>query len=371
MLLAPFVRQGDLVLVTGDRGTGKSTAIMDIICSLILPPHHLVEGPDGSIEQATETLVPHHNGAFAGALTASQDVWNARTAVILDAENDTDEWRMLYEETMLQRGLRPDSFTARMVQQLIRWRDAHNIDFNDLDKFPTWVNTVFIPELLALDCGAIFIDSTHKCWTKDLNNPDWVARGLGYLKYACRKNNITIFSITHTSRDHKDKSDDAKLLPSFTSQQEKEADTILGLARRKKDNQLRIKLVKRRYAKWNQEDTWLTVMMSPTYGGYSRVLHNPWLDERPCKEGEPVLTEAERSLLCKLPPDIPFDMNVIDGTPSYNRKLMEQGLIPQNCAISLGGSGKRGDPYRYRLTELGADFRIECRAAAKKAEKKP
>ena len=268
VLFSPFIRQGDLVLITGDRGTGKSTAAVEFIATLFLPEHQLIEDPlTGSVSFDKTRPIPHNAGAFAGALTASQGLWDGRCAVILDAENDVAEWLMLYQETLRSRSIMPDSLTARACAEFIRWRDAHDMPFNDLARFPHWVNDILIPELKALNCGALFIDSTHKCWTRDLNQPEWVANGLGYLKYACRANDMTIFSITHTSRDHANKSDDAKLLPSFSSQQEKEADTILGLVRMKSDNMLKVKLVKRRYAKWNPEDTWLKVMMSPNIRG--------------------------------------------------------------------------------------------------------
>lgn len=345
ILIEPFIREGDLVMFTGAPGQGKSTLIADLALALLLPED-----------------VPGHNVAAGGLFRVDRALYGRRRVVLLDAENEPAEWSELIEQSAMARGIPGDDPRLEFCLAGFRWRRCHDYDWDDLAASESTIG-LLCAQLEALQTGVVIIDSLHKAWRKRLNDPDWVTRGLGVLKEQLRNRNITLICLVHTSRDYKDKLPSAKYLPSYTAQQEKEADTIIGLKRIVKEDALKLVLVKRRAAKWNPEGTVVKVGLSQTFGGYTTV-HDSWAFVNPKGLDEPGvhLMAHQRRLLASLPPAGPFTYEDIpmsrQKAPGAVQPLVNVGILERD------GRGVRGDPYRFSMTDLGRKLQDSLRNGA-------
>ncbi len=345
LLLSPFIRRGDLCLVTGAKGSGKTTFLLDLVACLTLPSHDT----DGRAIEGANTML-------AGAFRLTKDWHDGFKILIIDAENDLTEWRTILNDTLAARGIEHDSIEATRARQRTKYMSAEYFPWNDLVNFRKNFDAFFEAIVATEPVQAVIIDSVHKLWTQDLNSPTWAVEGLGWMRKRFQEWGVTTFAIVHTSRDFEGKLPGNRFLPGYTSRQENEADCILGLERMVKDNALKVHLVKRRSAKWNAEGTYLRVNMSPTYGGYAGIstAGNPWLHERPDATIRN-LTRVELTTLSKLSRvDVPF--TYADFGPSINKSRLRrtlEALIASHFCEHLSGDGTKTSPKVFALTDDG------------------
>lgn len=362
ILLSPFVRRGDLCLITGSKGSGKTTFLIDLLACLTLPSHR----DDGHEIPGARTML-------AGAFELT-DVWSGTPpwkVLIIDAENDLTEWRDIFRDTIAARGLAENSTEAIAARERILYYDANDFPWNDLANFRRNFDTTFTDFIFRLSIRAVIIDSVHKLWTTDLNSPTWAVEGLGYMRYRFQQWGVTTFAIVHTSRDFEGKLKHNRFLPGYTSRQENEADTIFGLERAVKHNALNVHLVKRRAAKWNDEGTKIKVILSPTYGGYERIAStgNPWTHEREPKEARRLDTR-EVAMLSRLARYWePFSYADFGKANRSRVRQVLDSLLASGFAHHVTGTGAPGNPKYFRLTELGKKrFKAQRRATAQRQE---
>ena len=324
----PFIRFGDSVGLVGDKGCGKTTAACDFIFKTYCTPwdvtYELTE--HGSELKFSEDARPGSDQVFGGLLTVNRPDTIGQTAVILDAENDHLEWKSCLEDTARTYNVSPKSETFDFFKGAVKWRNGRCTNWNDFDSAKYFMDTELIPDLVDLECGLLVIDSTHKLWSRDLNSPEWVTEGLGYLRAACRERGITLLALTHTSRNFESKLPQNRFLPRGTSQQENEFDVILGLERHIKEKILKLHLIKRRAGKWCDEYTTGSVALSPLYAGFGRVITNPWPAKDPRKIEIPPMTIAEKNLLSKLS-ETPTLLDEIPGNTTRNKKTLAALLL--------------------------------------------
>lgn len=336
VLIEPFIRQGDLVMLTGAPGQGKSTLIADLMLACTLPEE---------LPGAAELL--------AGGMKVNREVLGVGPRiVVLDAENEPAEWSEFVESSAMARNMDMDHPAIRWALAGMRWRRANDYLWDDLRQVRGEIDRL-LDACEALGTKILVIDSLHKIWRRNLNDPEWVTEGLGVLKEQARLRGITTIALVHTSRDFKDKLRNNKYLPSYTSQQEKEADTIIGLKRVAKDNLLNLILVKRRAGKWNDEGSVCKVALSPTFGGYTELLEG-WVMEDPKVNGNIMksLMAHHKRLLCELPADRTFTFDDLDlGTK--NRSAALRPLLARKVVEKVGGRGVRGNPYVFKVTDEG------------------
>lgn len=333
MLVRPFIREGDAVLLTGARGQGKSTWAADYVLA------HLI--PDGLRDA---------NTAFCGAFEVDRDIWGDRNVCIMDAENEPAEWKDLLQASVKARGQL--SVFEDMLGRVI-WSNARQHNWDNLEWMRGWMLAEFIPELLSMRVGLLIMDSMHAIWTKELFMPDWVTGGVEPLRAALKSAKITLLCLTHTSRDHKDKLAGNKFMPFGTTRQEQACDTMIGIERKPEDRTITLRLEKRRAGKWNVEGSKCKLAESPTFGGYQRIITNEWLHENPRpEEGEElILMEIEKKILNEAG-GVEFDLGTLTGNRKRNKVVVES-LVNAGILEITGGRGVKGDPVRYKITEMG------------------
>ena len=335
MLISPFIRQGDTFLLTGDKGSGKSTITADIILSLV--------GPKG---------LPGFGESVSGVFHVKHECWQSRNVCIFDAENDPSEWREFIDTSLEARGIDIGSDTHEHVYDKIFWANARQYDWDNLDWLRGWIKSTLVPDLLSRQIGFVIIDSMHAVWTKDLFRPEWVTGGVEFLRAGLKDAGITLMCLTHTSRAHKDKLAQNEFSPYGTVRQDQACDTMIGIRRNVEDRSITLRLEKRRAGKWNLEKTKASIKLSPTYGGYQRVLSNEWKHEDPkAGKDEFHLTKAECDLLHETG-NVEFDMSALTGNKKTMRKVIDS-LVHVGILDIRGGKGVKGDPRRWIITEKG------------------
>jgi len=333
ILISPFIREGDTVLLTGGKGQGKSTMMADVSLAHLLPD---------STESSSEAL--------CGVLKVDREVWRDRSICIVDAENDPPEWKDFIRDSLSARGLTHllDHVTDRLV-----WTNARQHNWDNLEWLRQWMQSQFIPELLSMNVGLLILDSMHAIWTRELIKPDWVTGGVEPLRATLKNAGITMICLTHTSRDFKDKMESNEFLPYGTVRQDQACDTMIGIKRIPKERRINLRLEKRRAGKWNLEGSKCSLAESPTFGGYQRIIRNDWLHENP--KPEPVdnlrLMDLEKSILNEVG-EVEFDLGTITGNRKRNKGIVDSLLLGGILEVT-GGRGVKGDPVRYRITELG------------------
>lgn len=331
--MSPFIRQGDTVLLTGGKGQGKSTMLADVTLAYLLPKE---------LEGASEAL--------CGALRVDRDVWRDRNVCIIDAENDPPEWKDFLRDSLAARGVVNllDEICDRVI-----WSNARQHNWDNLEWLRQWMQAQFIPELLSMNVGLIILDSMHAIWTKELIKPDWVTGGVEPLRATLKNAGITMVCITHTSRDHKEKMEQNEFLPYGTVRQDQACDTMIGIKRNPKERKITLRLEKRRAGKWNLEGSKCSLAESPTFGGYQRIIHNDWLHENPNPDPNDNirLMELEKAILNEVG-DVEFDLGTIKGNRKRNKRVVDSLCLSGILEVT-GGRGVKGDPVRYRITELG------------------
>lgn len=336
VLIEPFVRQGDMVMITGAPGQGKSTLIADLITACCLPQEFA-----------------NANHLLGGAMRVDRTVLGGgRRIVILDNENDPAEWNELVEATVRARGLEMDHPAVEWMLAGVRWRRCHDYNWDDLNQVDGEIQRL-LDACEALNTAVLVLDSLHNMFRKDLNSAEWVNRGLDVLRQQAKARGITTIALVHTSRDFKDKLARNKYLPAYSGQQEKCADTILGMQRRAKEGLLRMILVKRRAAKWNPEGSSAEVLLSPTHGGYTDCLQG-WAFTDP-KDGQNAmrgLSQRHGELLASLDGRSVFTQADL---PAKKRARVEAtaALLRAGTIEVVSGKGRKGDPYTYKVTEIG------------------
>lgn len=339
VLIEPFIREGDLVYFTGAQGQGKSTLVADLLLACTLPM----------------ALGPGSNELLAGCMRVDREIFGTGgRVVLLDAENDVAEWFELVEASARARGLEMTHPAVEFAMAGVRWRRARDYAWDELGQVRGEIDR-FLDACEALGTRIIVIDSLHQLWTRDLNNPQWVTQGLDVLKDQAKRRRMTVIALVHTSRDFKDKLGKNKYLPAFSSQQEKVADTIIGLRRNLKDGLLRLVLVKRRAGKWNREGSVAEVLLSDTFGGYEQA-GKSWPFENPKDKIAATrgLSATRIDLLERLSTLREFGQGELGGSPRA-RVAAARALQKAGCVELVRGEGKRGDPYVYRVTREGHD----------------
>jgi len=332
--IAPFIRQGDLVFLTGERGTGKTTLAADIIWSSV--------GDSG----------PVGGRIGAGALVANRDLLYPRTVAILDGENEGQDWTEALNDTALARGLALDSPEVDALHKRVLHCPSEEFSLDPSEPEYRVDMTRLVDALVEINCGLFIIDPLHSIYTTDLNSPEWVTKGLGPLRKMCRSRGITVIALAHTSRASKDKPLQNTYLPAYTSKQENEVDCCIGLNRNKKENKLTLVLVKRRAAKWNIEGSKAHLYFSLTFGGYSSC-NSDWLFENPNKDQTIVMSDAQQRILCSAYSKANWTFEMLDGDRAQVSRAVKKIFIPLELCAQVGGTGKKGDPRVYALTEKG------------------
>lgn len=337
ILISPFIRQGDTFLLVGDRGAGKSTITADFALGLV--------GPES---------LPGQHEIVAGAFRVINDIWNDRRVLVMDAENDAAEWREFVDASLEARGVRKGSEIYDHVYRRILWENARHYDWDNLSWLRRWCVEEFIPNLLRQQIGFVVIDSMHAVWTKDLFMPEWVTGGVEFLRAALKDSGITLMCLTHTSRSHKDKLEHNEFAPYGTVRQEQACDTMIGIKRDVENAATTLRLEKRRAGKWNQEKSKVTAKLSPTFGGYTRIISSAWTHEAPEKRpgSELVLTMYEKDLLAEVKAVDVFDLGALNGNRKKNRVIVDS-LVSVDILEFIGGKGVKGDPLQWAITDLG------------------
>jgi hypothetical protein len=337
ILFDPFVREGDLCMITGGHGVGKSTFAMDLMISAILSP---------AMEE---------NKALAGALYLNTEIWQGRKVAVIDYENTEEEWRECFHDSMEQRGYSPESDAAKICHGQILWIDGHSLELSDLKNSKDKI-TALLSALREAGVGLLFMDALHSAYEVDMNSAEWVIRGLEPLRIALRDAFITFMPLVHTSRDFKGKLKKNKFLPMGTSQQEKCADAILGLEQNKKTNTLSVYLVKRRAGKHCEVMSKIDLELSDTFGGYKSI-KDPWPFTNPKirRQGKKMI-ESQELIFKDMP--LSFAYRDLDHNISTLRRLCTNVLEPQGLAMKANPGEKYSgkNPLRWKLTKAGLNY---------------
>lgn len=322
-------------MLTGDKGAGKTTIMSDFIVA------H-VAGKD----------VPDYNEACKGVFKVNREVWRDRNVLIFDAENDPAEWKEFIDCSLEARGIQRDSDARNAVHDKVYWGNARRHNWDNLEWLQKWILSELVPDLLSMNVGLVIIDSMHAVWTKDLFKPEWVTGGVEYLRAGLKDAGITLICLTHTSRSHKDKLAQNEFSPYGTVRQDQACDTMIGIKRDVEARTAKLRLEKRRAGKWNLEKTEATIMLSPTFGGYQRVVSNEWTHDNPQADtGKIYLTQREKDLLAEAG-GVEFDMSALTGNRKVLKKVIDS-LVNAGILRLVGGRGVKGDPFRWIITEYG------------------
>jgi len=344
VLIEPFIRLGDLVMLTGEKGQGKSTFIADLVMGCYL-----------------DTGADEDHWVGGGALRVDRELLEERNIVILDAENEVGDWKEMVVDAARARDVAVDD---ERVQEIIK-NKVHHLNYEDFSLDPSEnprghyeAGRALRDLLLELNCGILVIDPLHSVYVRDLYKPEWVQMGLRPLRKELRAVGITTLAITHTSRDSRDKLDKNRYMPAGTSEQEKAADVIIGFNRHIKEGYLKLVLCKRRAAKWNQEYTVATLTLSIADAGYSHATSEwEFEDPRP-KEVVSRLTDSEKAIFATIAAAGPegLHMTAIEADKGYVSKVIRNVLQKAGLVQVVGGTGKRGDPIKWGLSAKGAKY---------------
>lgn len=340
IFLAPFVREGDLCMITGERGQGKTTLMGDVIVSLLI-----------------DSDLPEDELVGAGAMKVDRKLWAGRDVAVLDAENEPRDWSEVITQTAMARGIRPEDPALNRILQRVHHTSADIWSLDPSVPAAELHRASLVKALVEMKVGLLIIDPLHSVYTRDLNNPEWVTEGLARLRRALRRHKITLICLVHTSRFSPEKSRRNLYVPAYSSKQENEADCIIGMRRQVKENAVRLILVKRRTAKWNLEGSKAVLHFSLADGGYTSFVSDWKLEDPRPKESFVRLTDAEARIFLSCPADGPFNYEVLDGERAKVSKLVRQVLVKYGLADIHSGSGKKGDPYTFELTALGRSMR--------------
>lgn len=357
IVIAPFVRQGDTVFLVGERGQGKSTLTADLVWAVgqaCMNP----DPADVDIEVG------------AGVFRVTPELFFGGTIAILDGENEPRDWASFLTSTAAARGYSAtDPRLANLINDRLFHLDGYRWPLCP-QAHPTQHENAreqLVELLIAHDTRLLVIDPLAAIYGRaNIEKQEWVRQGLEVLRHDLRRAGITIWILAHPSRYYPDKPNQNKFMPAGTSAQEGMADVVIGIWQppaHRDELLIQLRLEKRRAGKWNQVMSKALLRGTPLDGGYASC-RSEWTFEDTRVRSVPVLlTEAERRTLFACPPYDAWSYDLVAERMESDRsrvsRVVRQVFLLHELVEKIGGSGKKGDPIFYALTDKGRALRSE------------
>lgn len=345
--IEPFIRQGDCTFLVGERGQGKSTLCADFLRAF-------------AHAALADTPEVRDLEVGAGAFRFVPEFFLNKSACILDGENEPGDWREFLTQTLAAYGQTPhDPVMREFFDGYLYHLDSQEWPLCPMS-FPhdhEDARAALVAELRRRECGLLVIDPLHAIYgRKGIEKPDWVREGLEPLRHDLRAFGCNLLVLAHPSRYYPDKPAQNLFLPLGTGAQEGVADCMIGIWRppkHRKERLIKLELIKRRAAKWNLERTAALLHGSEADGGYTSC-KSEWKTEDPRPKAPTVLLSiAERRLLLSCPPAEDFAYQDLEGERAFASKTVRNIFFRNELVSQTGGTGKKGDPMIWRLTEKG------------------
>jgi len=345
--IKPVLEKGQMLCLVGHGGQGKSTLMADISCDIADQFFRSLSPPDVLAKLDEEFgASPWKDGFCAGgSLQVSPDL---SPVLIVDGENTARAWLRLCSKTLATYGINPQSLYAKTILEQIHHVRSTEYGLERSDRRAE-ANFELFQDAAKDGFQTIIIDPLWKVYSPEsAGDPSWVTSGISRLRDLCTDAGITVICVAHPAADSEGRGPDRKVQPFGSSQQHGMYDALLYLKR--SGNTGTLSLHKTRAQDWIQPRAKVKLEYGSRGGGFNK-----------CKEiwplEEPVdgiyLTDHAFAMLKGCPAE-PFRLeDVPDLTPKTARKYLDSELIPAGCAAQVAGTGVKGDPKMFAVTELG------------------
>lgn len=339
-VLFPFFRCGDLGLLTGLAGCGKTTFASDLILAMILPR---------SLQGAGKSIA---------GLFRADELWSRSGRVaIIDAEGSQEEWAIRLRRTVISRGLDPD---LPEIQDHILTR-LHYFDAFDLglSNPQTWPDACRETILLldSLHCRFVVMDSLASVWCPpSVNEQEWIVRAMIPWRDQGRRMDVTSLILAHTARPSKDRPSSSTGMPLGSSRQEANADVVLSLSQSKTGCKLTVN--KQRRAWWIAKGVSAELTWGDRGAGFvGTVGGSSWSDWPPGTIPPALSIHYVAILETLMRARSPLTQEALTERSGVNRPEVSRALalflIPKRLVDQVGGSGHTGSPFVYVATDAG------------------
>jgi len=237
-LLAPLVGVGDLCLIAGSPGSGKTSLACSLLCGLL-----------------HRSLAPFSLG---GALVPNLDQFDGSGVAIVDAENSKARWHSILNRYLASAGWNP----SRSLKMPL-YVKPEALGVGVVEPTATFIRDK-ISRFADRSVRLIVVDSMIPVFRPvDAFKPEWVTSKLLPLLDACRSFGITVIILCHCSRDRAREPKEL-VLPFGTMMQEAVADCVIGLQRPRSRERygIRLQAIKSRRAYWIRRGASVNVYFS-------------------------------------------------------------------------------------------------------------
>lgn len=340
--IGPLMRPYDSVMIVGKPGSGKSSAVADMVVGT-----YDLERP----------------ACFAGSWPIDASWQHGRTFILNGETTPRRDWAMMVHKAMIARGISPKSEIGDLIcRDRIHWADpallGWGLNIPD-DKREARVLRL-ADELAQAECSTLVMDPVFAIFGASENSDnDWIFNSLTPLVKALKERKITSLLISHPSgvAENGKASLDQQFSPYGSKQQLALIDCHVGIKRDSKDR-VCVYSRKTRRADWIPKNQPIKLLKgSPAgYAGVDDDTARLWLLESP--EGVPLPPEIHR-LMRELPAyREPFRKP--DGITNkrmaraFNGWLSPFGLLErEELAHEIG------KPYQYTWTPRGLKERTK------------
>jgi hypothetical protein len=348
VVIAPFIRNGDMSFIVGRPSSGKSTFLAELALGLVDYRDRCPVWRDGQLFRDAWRIVDRKS------LVGEEDC-----VLVIDGENSRSVWRQLIARTLSSYNLplpgdgeSESTYTDWMLKRIL------HVKSDPLNMYKAKgrraAMEVIVQMCEELSAKAVIMDYAWKIFSPHDNaDTEWVNEGLSVLRDKLKERGILSFVVAHPAHAIKDAKDSRKRLPYGTAQQQAMADARFYIKRNEKS--ITLYKDKDRAVDWVDDGKSVLLDFGAYGGGYTKIDRlDDWPKVRPVDIF--TLTEHQKKALLSLPPMRDWTLNSLTERErgGYSENYFKNTLRPELKTIGLVEIvGKQGKYEIYRLSQRG------------------